>query len=467
MRSPIDEFASNITDAGYEAFSDKLIKGAKNRVIDIIGCSIGGTKGHGCSATLEILKEWGGNGEATVLGYGEKFPAVNAAMLNSVTARAYDFDVCCVHFDKVVLPSHITVTTVPTAFAMAEKTASSGKELISALILGDDIASRVASASDVSFDVGWDFTGTINAFGATAIAGRLLRLSTIQLRNAFGIVLNEMGGSFQSIWDHVDSFKLFNGFSAKAGIFAANLASKGFLGVKDPLLSRWGYFSLYCPTHNVEGLTKDLGKTFYSEAVFKPYPGCRFNHSSIDAALKLVSENEINVDDIEQVIVTVSESPLTKFLGKPFDLGDVPEISATFNLPYNVANVLVRKSVKLSHFTEKFVRDSLVVSIAKKIEVISEPPSKGLGGAVDLEKTAWSRVKVKMKSGQEYATSVAIPKADPIHSPLSDEEIKDKFRENVAFSNLVSKNSSEEALKMLDNLEEVSDVERITKLLVA
>lgn len=95
---------------------------------------------------------------------------------------------------------------------------------------------------------------------AVAIAGRLLGLNRDQMRNAFGIVLNRLGGSFQIIWDGTTSFKLPQGLSARDAIFSAELARAGWTGPKDALLSRCGYYELFtegCTDQEI--LTKDLG----------------------------------------------------------------------------------------------------------------------------------------------------------------------------------------------------------------
>jgi 2-methylcitrate dehydratase PrpD len=466
MPAIIEELVDNILGTRYDSFDEEVVNSAKKRVIDVIGCLIGGANAPGCSMITDLLiSEYGGNAQATVLVHGGKVPAQNAAMLNCIMARSYDFEVCCACVDDSVFPSHISATTVPTALSLAEQKSLSGGELITALILGDDIASRVTAASDFSFDVGWDTTGTINVFGSVAIAGRLLGLNREQLLNAFGIALNEMAGSFQGIWDGVHCFKLYQGFSARAGIFAAQLASRGFTGVKDPLLGKYGYFSLYCPTYHTDILNKDLGEKFYAEATFKPYPGCRCDHSAIDATLKLVQQHNIEVNNIEQVTVGVSPSFLDMFVGQAFELGEVPQISAAFNLRYHVANALVRKSMKLEHFTEELVRDPKVVNLAKRIELIPEV-SQASTVAVDFEKTQRATVKVKTRNGKEFFASVDIPKGDPIHNPLSEEEIKEKFRTNVAFSDTVGKENAEKALNMLDDLQDVTDVSEIIMLLV-
>jgi 2-methylcitrate dehydratase PrpD len=111
------------------------------------------------------------------------------------------------------------------------------------------------------------------------------------MRNAFGLVLNQLAGSFQSIWDGTTAFKLYQGTSARNGIFSAELAKAGWTGPRDALLSKFGYFHLYTEgcTHP-EILTKELGKKYYADSTFKPYPCCRATHPAIDCALAIIQK---------------------------------------------------------------------------------------------------------------------------------------------------------------------------------
>jgi len=122
-------------------------------------------------------------------------------MMNSIMARSYDFEPVGPFVDGRNTPGHISGTTVPTAIAVAEQRGMSGKDILTAIILGDDLASRINAASLFSLDQGWDCVGTANMFGATAIAGRLAGLNERQLVNALGIVVNQLSGTMQTFFD--------------------------------------------------------------------------------------------------------------------------------------------------------------------------------------------------------------------------------------------------------------------------
>ena len=84
--SAIEAIAKNIADTKYDNLDKTTIADAKNRIIDVIGCAIGGVNAPGNSALWEVIKDWGGKSEATIWIHGGKAPAHNAAMLNTIMA---------------------------------------------------------------------------------------------------------------------------------------------------------------------------------------------------------------------------------------------------------------------------------------------------------------------------------------------------------------------------------------------
>lgn len=454
----IEKLSENILETSFENFNQSTLQNVKDRILDVVGCMIGGAYATGNLALIDLVKGWGGREEATILVNGGKAPAYHVAMVNSIMARSYDFESVRTRVNDVNIASHISGTTVPTALTLAEAKDSSGKELMTALLVGDDLACRILAATGFGFNVGWDCVGTVNAFGATAIAGRLLGLNKSQIQNAFGIVLNQLAGSFQSIWDGTSAFKLVQGLSAKNGIFSAELAKAGWTGPKDALFSKFGYFHLYTEgCLNPEIIIEDLGIKYHTEATFKAYPCCRANHAAVDCAFEIVKENEIKTDQIEEIILKVPSRILTMFVGQPFEIRDFPQIDAAFNIRFCVANVLLRKNITLEHFKEDLIRDPRITEIAKKISLEEiEDPDETLGASL----------KLKMQGGQDYFSKVKFAKGEPILSPLSKADLKEKFMNNVAFSQTISKENAEKIYSLIQNLEEVEKISELIKLLV-
>lgn len=454
--TPIEELSANVLNTRYENFDQETLDNAGLRMMDVIGCLIGGANADGNLALTNLVKDWGGKKESTICIYGGKAPAHNTAMLNSIFARSFDFEALIPVVDGQTIPSHISGTTVMTALTMTEMSGVDGKELITALLVGDDLAVRILASTGFRITSGWDNTGTINTIGATAIAGRLLGLDQKQMRNAFGIVLNQLGGSFQCIWDGATSFKLHQGLSARNGIISAQLAKAGWTGPEDLLFSRFGYYKLYTEgCVNPEILTRGLGEKYYWESVFKPYPCCRAVQPTIDCALTLVRKHDIWAEDIQEVVIIVPQEAAESFLGQPFKIGDFPHGNAAFSYRYTVATALLRRKVMPEHFSLRSMTDPNIDSIMNKIRL------EGRSG----EPTLNARLDIKMKDGKEFTESTDTPKGDPTN-PMSKDEIISKFMANVDFSKRVSRTNAEKIIDMVDNMEKQDSVKPLISLLV-
>lgn len=451
------DLVRNVLETSFESFDKFVIERAKDRVIDVMGCAIGGANAPGCSMLLELVARWGGKKEATIIAHGVKVPAHNAAMMNSVMARSYDFEPCGSTVNGKTTPAHISGTTVPAAFGIAELKGVSGKDFITALILGDDLTSRVIAASNINLDSGFEPTGIANMFGATAIAGKLLKLNERQMLHAFGIALNQVSGTFQNVFDNAHTFKLPQGLAARGGIFSAELAEKGFTGVKDALFSTYGYFALYCKNFDTDFLTKDLGTKFYANNTFKAYPCCRSTHAAIDCSLALIGSNPVDTDNIDEIIIDVAAIGHDFAVGQPFEIGEVPQANASFSLRYTVADALLRKAVRPEHFTEEYIRDERILDLTQKIRLTATmPPETPLA----------AEVRVKMKNGDEYAKRVNTPKGNEVFTPLSPAEKMDKFLTNVACSDTVSLKRATKAVDLIESIEKIDNMANVIKLLI-
>ncbi len=456
--TPIEKLAANALETRFENFDADTLESTKYRIIDTVGCLIGGSTDTGNPELVGLLRDEGGKEEATILVHGGKVPDGNAAMVNSVMSRSFDFEPVSPLVDGVNTPGHISGTTVPTAISMSEAVNASGRELITALLVGDDIAVRILAASGFGFTLGWDGTGTVNAFGAAAIAGRLLGLNKLQMRNAFGIVLNQIGSTFQIIWDGTTAFKLPQGLSARAGVFSAQLAKAGWTGPEDALFSKFGYYKMFTEgCQKPEDLSRDLGRAYYTDGTIKPYPCCRIPHAAIDCALAIVRKHGIKAEEIQEVNLDLAQGGIDHICGSPFKIGAFPHGNAVFNYQYVVATAFLYGSVKPEHFTEKAIRDPRITDFIGKIKLTASP----------YVKFEAARLTVTLKDSREFTASCDAAKGDPRHNPMSKEEIIAKFWTNIEFSAKISKQKATKLLQMLEKLEKLDSVRKLIPLLVA
>jgi len=455
---PIEKFVKNILKTRFEDIDRTSIEQAKLRIIDTVGCLIGGAFDPGNPEFIEFLKSQGGNKEATILMYGDRVPVGHAAMANCILCRSFDFEPVSPVVDGQMAAGHVSGTTVMTALSMAEAQGVGGRDLITALLVGDDMTSRVLATSGFSIDLGWDGNGTANAFGATAIAGRLLGLTQDQLRHAMGMVLSQMGGSMQNIWDGTPAFKLPQGLSARNGIFSAQLAAAGWTGPDDALLSPNGYYDLYTRGFSKgDLLTKDLGKKYYADRAIKPYPSCRATHDLIEGAIDMVNQYSLKAGDIGAVSIYMPDWSLNNFCGKPLNIGLFPHSDTAFSYKYTVAVAMMHGGVRPEHFKPEVIKDPLTTEFLNKVELSKWPQS-------DSKDTA---IKVVLKDGREFMeTCKNIDKGDFVNNPLSSEEFIGKFMGNVKYSQRITSERGEKIFFLLQDIEELENLDELIELLV-
>jgi 2-methylcitrate dehydratase PrpD len=454
----LEMMLENALATRFENFDKDTLETTKYRIIDTLGCLIGGATDAGNPELVKLIKEKGGRKEATILVHGDRVPVGEAGLVNSIMARSFDFGPVSPLVEGVSCPGHISETTVPTALTLAEVADASGRDMITALLVGDDIAARMLAASGFGFSLGWDNVGTVNTFSVTAIAGRLLGLDKLQLRHAFGIALNLIGTTFQSFWDGTTAFKLPQGLAARGGINSAQLAKVGWTGPEDAFFSRFGYYKIFtegCKKPRV--LTDNLGRKYYYDGTIKPYPCCRITHAAIDGALALIKKNGIKADDIESVNLDIAQEGIDHIVGHPFKMGAFPHGNAAFSYEYVVATAFLFGSVRPEHFTEKAIRNPKVADFIRKIKLTAVDD-------IPFEKV---RMTVTLKDGRKLTETVVNVKGDPLTNPMTPEEIVAKFWMNVEFSGKISEKKAHQLLDNLLNLEKLDSVRKLIPLLVA
>jgi 2-methylcitrate dehydratase PrpD len=440
----VEALLENILNARYKDLDQPTVYNAKNRIKDVVGNILGGAGAPDNAALVNLVKDWGGKREATILGYGLKAPAPSVAWVNSILCNSFDSAPLVTIIDKKRFPSHISGATVPTAITMGESGHITGKELITTLVAADDFVARLQSVNPRP--------GPATTLGAAAIAGRVLGLNLLQMANAIAIALDQASGGAGGLWDGSPTFKTGYGNAARNGIVAALLAKSGWTGAEDPFFGEHG--SLYGKDYDYsETLTANLGKKFHVELVFKPYPGCRLTHAGVGAGLALVSKHDIKINDIAEITLVLPPSAKNNHCWKPFQIRDYPTGDALFSYRYSIATAILRKRVINENFTEKFISDPQVLSLIDKIKLEDSPQ---VGGA---------ELYIKMKNGSLLSEHVQVAKGD-VTTPLSREELNAKFMTQADFSQAISQRNAEKLLVLLESLEELNDVSQITELAI-
>jgi 2-methylcitrate dehydratase PrpD len=282
--------------------------------------------------------------------------------------------------------------------------------------------------------------------------------------NVLALAFNKAGGSFQSNIDGSLAVRVIQGFVSQGGIICAQLAQRGITGPKNFLEGTYGYFHLFAKDkRNPQAITQGLGTRFeMDKTLFKKYPSCGGTLGSTDAILALVKEKGLTPKDVEHIDVEVPPYNCN-LVGGDFKIGDNPKVNAQFNIKYCVANALLRKSSKLNHFDEFFIRDPEVIKLTKKVRVIPVP---ALDDPERLGFSLAAHMKVTTKKGDVYPKAVDIPRGIP-GNPMTPEEHMERFRDCVSYAGKpVSPANVEKIISMVGRLEESRDVRALIPLLL-
>jgi 2-methylcitrate dehydratase PrpD len=455
----INEFVKSFIKTRYEDLPKAAVESAKQEVLDSLATALGGSSKAGVGELVAMVKEWGGSKQSTVIAYGFKCPAPNAAQVNGTMIHALDYD----DGHQVALV-HIGCVTVSTAFAAAERMGKvSGKELITAIALGGDFMARLGLASkpgSSALSAGWHPTTLFGFLGSAAIAGRIIGLDEDKMTNAIGLAYHQCGGAGSGVADGALAKRMGPGLAAKAGLTSALMAERGITGERDPLEGRTGLYKIYMGgDYNPKILTSDLGKRFEGANIGdKPYPCCGLTHACIDAVLALLAKQKINIEQIKAITAYGGQSVYG--LCQPLEVKQNPRtiIDAQFSVPYVVAAALLQGKVTVDDFTDESIKRPEIIRLANKV-------TGKLEASMSRHGVEPGGVIIKMQDGTEYKEEVEHCLGS-VERPMTFKDVVKKFRECAPSAiKPLSTAKIEKVIDMASRLEQLDDATDIIKLL--
>jgi 2-methylcitrate dehydratase PrpD len=441
-------FAKFIREAAYADVPAETVEIVKKQLVATYAAAIAGVESEGIPALAGFAGEMGGKGEATVLLYGTKVPAQQAAFVNGAMARAWDID------DHRNPGIHVGSACISAAFAAAELAGGcTGEEIMTAIAVGTEVSLRLNLEEDEY--AGFDPTGVNAVFATTAAASWLLKLDETQILNALALAFNRCAGSFQSNADGSLAVRVIEGWCAETGVLCARLAQRGITGPYNFLDGVYGYFFLYGrdkPEEERKKSVEDIGAVWHLTSLnFKKYPSCGLTQGSTQLILDMMKEHGFTGNDVEYVKIIVP--PFTyKLVGK-FEIGANPKVNAQFSVAYCVANALCRAPVTLLHFEDEAIRDPGILRfIEEKVHVISNDRRF-------VQRHHYSSdIRVVTKDGRDILGSIDTPPGTPDY-PMTDEEHTARFYDCVAFADKAWINErKDEILRRFRAIESEKDV---------
>lgn len=446
MHSITHRLARHAVETPSEAIPQANVEAAQLLMLDTLAVAWAGADAPGCEDTDALLKYEGGREDATVWAYGGRLPATAAAFINGMTAAAIEYDSIGL---GVAVHSYIAV--LPAALAVAEREHVSGREFLTALILGCDITHRLGAAA-VYPNRGFHYTATMGTFGAAAAAARLLKLDAAQTQHALGLAFLQAAGTQQANIQPSLAKRMLSAFAARSGVYAALLAQRGITAPPDVIEGQFGFYKLYQPG-DADKLTHELGKRFDSDqASIKLYPSCGCNHTAIDATLQLVRQYDLVPDDVTAIEATITPY-MQRIVGGDYDPGGDAQVAAQFNLKYSIACALVRRRLGLAEIQPEAARDPNIATHMSKITLKVDEAQSGTRGPVELRMHTRTQGEIACRI-EDVAGSKG--------RPIAPEEVKDKFRECFASGRFALTASRYATLKQrVEACQQVSDMAQL------
>jgi len=432
----ISEFAVNLR---YNDLPKEVIHEVKRYLYDSIGCAFGGCRTKDVKILHSIYKEMGGKKESTVIGFGDKIPAVNATLVNSLMIRALDFNDIYWKED----PSHPS-DLIPAALSTAEMVGASMKEVITAIVLAYEFEQRLCEFAVPGIRERKWHHATLTQFVSPIIAGKILGLNVDQMVNAIGICGSHShtigcptAGKLTMMKNTVDPM------AVQAGVFAVLMAKRGYTGTEAVFEGKEGFMDCFLGYNvkdqkveplkmkgrdgvsewkwNIEKLTDGLGDKFkILECSMKAFPTEALTHTHLSATLKVVTKNNISYDQIETVTLTTLAQAYD-ILFDPHKYRPESRETADHSLPYCIAAALVDHKITTQSFSDKKLKDPRIWEVIDKIK---GEPSQEFEKMFPAKQPG--KVVVKTKDGREFSEYLEYPKGDP-REPMTEEDLDNKF----------------------------------------
>lgn len=405
-----ERLANFVAAARWSDLPNQVAHAAKRSLLNFFAVALTGCRHETFEIALGTLSAFSGGNQATLIGRRERIDALNAAFLNAAGANVLDF--CDTHVPTAI---HPTAPLAPALLAVAELQRVSGRDLLLAFVLGQEIECRVGLAMSPShYNRGWHITATCGVFGAAAGSGRLLALSPQQMVWALGGAATQAAGLCECLGTAAKSAGVGN--AARSGLLSALLAAKNFAGPAEPLIGTQGYYHALNETPDLAAITDGLGDAWeILKTSYKPYPCGFVLHPVLDCVLDWRRDNPTAV--VEKVKVT----------GNPL-LGlraDRPTISTSaqsqVSVQHAVAAALVTGKAGVEQFAAACVNDPQVGALRGKVEVTRDENLATVAAAVEIV-TADGKLHKLSQTAARGSNS----------NPMTDRDLEDKLRNAAA-----------------------------------
>jgi len=436
-------FAAALT---YDQVPHSAREHAKDLLLDALACAIAGDRGEETHQVAALAGALAQSKEASVFG-GDRLSLAGATVLNGYLVTAVTM--CDVHRPTL---THITPEVVPPALAIAERDATSGRDLLVALAAGCETATRVGLGWDfpTARARGWHGPGIIGPFGAAAAVGNLLRFDADTMARAFGLAGSQAAGTFAAWGTPTVKFHQCRG--ALSGLMAALLAQQQFVATREFLSAKdGGLYNTYSNGGKPEAAVADLGKRWELEQIALRLWPCASGIQGVTTALfDLVEKHGVGLPQVKKVRVSLPKTIYDMHGIFPRYKG---KFEALLSIHYVVGVILDDKALTLAQFEPARYDDpKLKKFAAEQVEVKLDTTLGGVQAIVEAETT----------DGRSLTARCDHSKGSP-ENPLTRAQIEEKFR--IYAKGRIPASQIDEVIATVARLEDLKSARRLMDIL--
>ncbi len=431
------------TGISFDNLSAEAVEASKHCLLDWIGVTIAGLEEPLTQMLIEQAEADGGQKQASIVGDGRRVSTSQAALINGSASHALDYDDV-----QTRLQGHPTVPVAPVVLALGEKDGASGRDVITAFAAGVDAECRIGAYIGMSHYLkGWHSTATIGTFGAAVGASRMLGLDSEKCALAMGIAGTQAAG-LKSMFGTMCK-PLHAGKAAQNGLFAANMAARGFTSRPDVLERHQGFAHTQTEATDISAGLLGLHERFeVRDALFKYHAACYMTHSTIEAIHNIQRKANLVPDNIDKVEVTVVAGAV--------DVCGIPTPSSglegKFSLRYCAAIAINGDdTARLDTYSDEMVKEPHLVDLLNKVAVAEKD---------SLERMA-AEVTIHTKDGVVHYEhyDAGIPAAD---LDAQWDKLVNKFRACV--DPVLGNEKTEKIIDKVKHLDKVDDIFELAAL---
>ena len=398
---PSAELAKFASQLQYSDIPEAVSLRCEDLFLDTMASILAGSGARAVKAMAKYAERMGpADGKSEDFVNRRKTSPVFAAMVNAAASHVVEQD--DVHNGSVFHPAAVIF---PPALAVAQAIGASGKDFITASVVGYEVGIRVHT------------TGTAGTVAAAVTVGHLLKLNPEQMLHAIGSAGTQAAGLWEFLRDAADSKQLHTAHAAANGLASAYLALDGFTGARRILEGAQGMAAGMSTDADPAKLVDRLGSRWaLPETSFKFHASCRHTHPAADALQQAMKQHGLKASDIASVVTHVHQGAID-VLGPVTDPQTVHQ--SKFSMGTVLALIALRNSADLAGF-DGALKDAAVANFRDRVSMVLDEevdtayPQRWIG-----------KVTVKTTDGRSVTGRVDEPKGDPGNT-LSRDEIEFK-----------------------------------------